>query len=559
MLKKLVVKDFAIIEDVTIEFNDKMTVLTGETGAGKSLIIDTISLILASRADQSMIRYGAKLAYIEGEFTGYNENVKEVLNRYGIKENGSITILREIYDTSKNVIKINGQNVTLTILKMISSLLADLHVQNDTYRLFNKESYISLIDPKDDEKFDKLLSSYIIELEKYNTNLKEYEHILKGQKETLDRLEFLQYEKDELEALSLEENVDIELEEKISKLSNYDKIFNALNETKRCLDGEISIIDNLYDASKYMEKISSYDNEYNEMSSKLIDTYYILDEINSNLAYHIRNFDYDEEELDMLVSRLNEINKAKDKYKKSVNELIKYLKKITLDINMVIDYDNVLNESKNKVIDSHKKLVNAAFKLSEYRKKIAKDISNGIIKECRDLDLENTQFEIEFINPDCSDPFNKSIYLPNGIDDVDFKVSFNKGEPPHSLSKVASGGEMSRMMLSFKSYFSKVNPIGLMVFDEIDTGVSGATAKKIAIKMSEIASRTQVLCITHLPQVAAIGNYHKHIYKVLENGRTKTHVKELTKEERIEEIAMMLSGDKMSLYALEHAKALLNE
>jgi DNA repair protein RecN (Recombination protein N) len=349
MLKKLVVKDFAIIEDVTIEFDDNMTVLTGETGAGKSLIIDTISLILAARADQSMIRYGSRFAYIEGEFIEYSDNVKELLDRYGIKENGTITIVREIYDTSKNIIKINGQNVTLTILKMISSLLADLHVQNDTYRLFNKESYLSLIDPKDDDKFNKLLASYIKELEKYNTSIKEYEHILKGQKETLDRLEFLQYEKDELTALELEENIDVELEEKISKLSNFDKIFNALNEAKRCLDGEISAIDSLYDASKYMEKIASYDNEYNDMSTKLLDSYYIIDEVNTNLAYHIRNLDYDEEELDMLVSRLNEINKAKDKYKKSVNELIQYLKKITLDINMVIDYDNVLNESKNKV------------------------------------------------------------------------------------------------------------------------------------------------------------------------------------------------------------------
>ena len=252
-----------------------------------------------------------------------------------------------------------------------------------------------------------------------------------------------------------------------------------------------------------MTLANQINNEYNDMAVKLLDSYYIIDEINSNLAYHIRNLDYDEEELDLLVSRLNEINKAKDKYKKSVHELIEYLNKITLDINMVIDYDNVLNESKNKVLNTYKKLVDSANKLSDYRKKLAKNISSGIVKECKDLDLENTQFEIEFINPSLDDPFNKSIFLPNGIDEVDFKVSFNKGEPPHSLSKVASGGEMSRMMLSFKSYFSRVNPIGLMVFDEIDTGVSGATAKKIAIKMKEIAERTQVLCITHLPQVAA--------------------------------------------------------
>ncbi|MBO5712128.1 MAG: AAA family ATPase, partial [Acholeplasmatales bacterium] len=224
MLKSLVVKNFAIIEDVAISFNDKMTVLTGETGAGKSLIIDTISLILAARADASMIRFGEKLAYIEGVFTGYGEEVTTLLDRYGIKHEGEITIIREIYDTSKNVIKVNGQNVTLTILKSISSLLADIHVQNDTYRLFNPESYLSLIDPIDDDKFNKLIADYLKALEKYNTVYKDYDHIVKGQKETLERLEFLQYEKGELDALNLEENIDIELEERIQKLSNYDKI-----------------------------------------------------------------------------------------------------------------------------------------------------------------------------------------------------------------------------------------------------------------------------------------------------------------------------------------------
>ncbi len=559
MLKSLVVKNFAIIEDVSICFNNNMTVLTGETGAGKSLIIDTISLILAARADASMIRYGEKLAYIEGVFTGYGQNVIELLERYGIKHDGSITIIREIYDTSKNVIKINGQNVTLTILKSISGLLADIHVQNDTYRLFNPESYLSLIDPIDDNKFNKLIADYLKALEKYNNAYKDYEHIVKGQKETLDRLEFLQFEKQELDALNLEENIDIELEEKIQKLSNFDKIFTSLNEAKEALDGQICAIDNIYDAAKSMQKISEYDKEYEEYADKLMDSYYILDEISSNLGRQIKNLDYDDEELDILQARLNEINKAKDKYKKNVAELIEYLKRITLDIEMVVDYDNVLNECKKNVVDLHSKLKEAALKLSAYRKQIADKMVKGITKECKDLDLENTVFEIEFKEMDLSDPFNKSIFTPIGIDEVDFKVSFNKGEPPHSLHKVASGGEMSRMMLSFKSYLSKSTSQGLMVFDEIDTGVSGATAKKIALKMHEIAQNVQVLCITHLPQVAAIGDYHKHIYKELSGGRTKTHVKDLSHDERVEEIALMLSGDKMSLYALEHAKALLTE
>ncbi|MBO5712358.1 MAG: hypothetical protein J6R47_05905, partial [Acholeplasmatales bacterium] len=289
--------------------------------------------------------------------------------------------------------------------------------------------------------------------------------------------------------------------------------FNSLNEAKEALDGQICAVDNIYDAAKSMQKISEYDSEYNDYAEKLMDSYYILDEISTNLGRQIKGLDYDEEELDMLQSRLNEINKAKDKYKKNVNELIEYLKRITLDIEMVVDYDNVLNECKSNVVSAHAKLVEAASKLSSYRKQIADKMVKGITKECKDLDLENTQFEIVFTNPDLSDPFNKSFFTPLGIDEVDFKVSFNKGEPPHSLNKVASGGEMSRMMLSFKSYISKSTPQGLMVFDEIDTGVSGATAKKIAIKMHEIAQNVQVLCITHLPQVAAIGDHHKHIYK----------------------------------------------
>ena len=559
MLESLVVRNFAIIEDVSINFKDKMTVLTGETGAGKSLIIDTISLILAARADASMIRYGEKLAYIEGVFTGYGTEVEELLEKYGINNDGKITIIREIYDNSKNVIKVNGQNVTLTILKTISSLLADIHVQNDTYRLFNPESYLSLIDPIDDEKFNKLVADYLKALEKYNSAYKDYEHIVKGQKETLERLEFLQYEKSELDSLNLEENIDVELEDRIQKLSNFDKIFNSLNEAKEALDGQICAVDNIYDAAKSMQKISSYDQEYNEYAEKLMDSYYILDEINTNLGRQIKSLDYDEEELDMLQSRLNEINKAKDKYKKNVNELIEYLKKITLDIEMVVDYDNVLNECKDNVVKAFEKTKEAALKLSSYRKQIADKMAKGITKECKDLDLENTIFEIVFTNPNLDDAFNKNIFTPLGIDEVDFKVSFNKGEPPHSLHKIASGGEMSRMMLSFKSYISKSTPQGLMVFDEIDTGVSGQTAKKIALKMHEIAQNVQVLCITHLPQVAAIGDYHKHIYKELSKGRTKTHVKDLSHDERIEEIALMLSGDKMSLYALEHAKALLSE
>lgn len=559
MLKRLTVKDFAIIEDVTVDFNDKMTVLTGETGAGKSLLIDTISLLLGSRADTDMIRYGKDKSVIEGIFIENKPEISNLLNEAGIPILAEITILREINLNGKNPIKINGVGVSLQVLKKISQALADIHIQNDTIRLFNPDAYLDFIDPSSDDKFNKLLNSYTKALVDYNKGMSQYEHVEKGQKSTLDRLEYLEYEYNELNSLNLVIDEDTLLEEKINKLKNFDKIFSGLKEAYNFLDGEGFNLDNIYDSYKELSKLSDFDEEYSKMSQRILDSYYSLDEIKNNLYKNINNLDYDEKELDEAIERLNSLDNIKQKYKKSLEELIEYKDKIKIDIDMVIDYDNILNEAKAKVEALFSVLKQKASQLTEYRKKIAINIEKNITKECQDLDLEDTVFKIEFNEVKLLNPFDKQAFLPNGVDTVSFNISFNKGEPVKPLHKIASGGEMSRIMLAFKSYYSKNGTQGLMVFDEIDTGVSGQTAKKIAIKMKEISSYTQVLCITHLPQVASIGDYHKHIYKILEDNRTKTQIKDLTKQERIEEIALMLSGDKLSLYALEHAESLLNE
>jgi len=556
MLEKLCVKNFAIIEDLNVSFDSSMIVLTGETGAGKSLIIDTISLILGARADADMIRYGCESARVECVFT-YDKSLDSLLEKYNIPKGEKINILREIFDNSKNVIKINNYSVSLTILKAIATRLADIHVQNDTYRLFNPESYLAILDPKADNKFNKLLNNYSIELYKYLEAIKEYEHVKDGQKTALERLEFLQYEKEELEALALEPNIDIELEEKIAKLSNYDKIFSSLTEAYNALENQYDPLDKLYDAAKMLEKISDFDSEYQDYSEKLMDSYYISTEIKDNISKQISLLDYDEDELNGYIERLNDIAKAKDKYKKSVNELIEYLKKITLDIEITTNYEEVLKECDLRCQNAFNSLASSSKLITDYRRKLADKLSAGIIKECRDLDLENTRFNIEFNNVDYSNYLNKSIFNETGVDEVSFMISFNKGEPLRSLHKFASGGEMSRMMLAFKSYMSKATNVSLMIFDEIDTGVSGSTAKKIANKMYEISKNVQVLCITHLPQVAAIGDFHKYIYKTEINDRTTTHIDDLDQTRRVEEIAMMLSGDKLSVYALEHAKELL--
>ena len=558
MLKTLSVKNFAIIEDIRVDFSKGMTVLTGETGAGKSLIIDTISLLLGSRADSDMIRYNETHAEITGIFTN-NPIVLDLFNKYNIPVLEEITLHREIWNSSKNVIKINNVSVNLNTLKQISALLADIHVQNDTYKLFNPDNYLSLIDPHDNTKFDKLMNDYSKNLFIYKEKLLKYKKILEGQKNTLERLEFLEYEKKELESLNLYENIDIELEEKIAKLSNYDKIYSNLNQALDYLDGDFSAIDALYNAANSLEVIGEYDNEYSTNSSTLKDFYYQIIDIKNSISSQLKNFDYDEQELDSLIENLNEINKVKDKYKKSVSQLIKELEEITLQIEMATNYDDVLKESYNDLLNQYNSLVASSNKLSEFRQKQAQIIEKTIINECKDLDLGNTQFEIIFKDINLNDVFNSQVFNDNGIDIVEFMISFNKGEPLRPLHKVASGGEMSRIMLAFKSYLSNNYKDSLMVFDEIDTGVSGTTAKKIAEKMYQISKNTQILCITHLPQVAAIGDYHKHIYKISANNRTETKINDLDYDKRVEEIALMLSGDKLSLYALEHAKSLIKE
>ncbi|MDE5546611.1 MAG: hypothetical protein K2I88_04020, partial [Anaeroplasmataceae bacterium] len=327
----------------------------------------------------------------------------------------------------------------------------------------------------------------------------------------------------------------------------------------RLLEYTYFSIDSIFEAANHLNKISDLYASYQEAYEKALDCYYILDEIKGNLSGQIGSLDFDQEELNAKIEQLNTIEKAKSKYKKNVEELIEYLNQITLQIDMVNNYEDVLNQSKEEVITTHKILVDKALKLSEYRKKIASQLEAGILKECHDLDLEDTRFEIVFNEVSLTDPFQAGVFMENGIDSIDFMISFNRGEPLKSLHKVASGGEMSRIMLAFKSFFARTSNLSLMVFDEIDTGVSGSTAKKIALKMQAISKYNQVLCITHLPQVAAIGDSHIHIYKEIIQDRTTTHYKYLTFDERVEEVALMLSGDKLSLYALEAAKAMLNK
>ena len=558
MLQMVRVKNFAIIEDIEVNFNKNMTVLTGQTGAGKSLIIDAISLILGARADLDMIRYGETESTITAVFNELSLDAIECINNLGYNFNSEITITRVISNTGKNVIKVNNQNVTLNQLKQIGLYLGDIHVQHDTYRLINKDNYLSFLDDFKDKTFLNHYNNYQVKRIKYLDALKKYNDCLKKSKDLSNKLEFLQFQKEELEALSLEEDIDLKLEAEIEKLSNFDKIFTNLNEAYQNISDDVFNLDSLYEAAMNLGKIKEFDPEYTSNHEALLDAYYQIEEIKSYLYKAKDALDFDPDYLDDLNSRLYEINKVKEKYKMSVNELIKYLADITLELSLTTNFDEAIKELKNDIIIKHQDLVKISNTLRSYREKNARRCEKAIVKECVDLDLAHTKFEIVFNEVDLTDPFNSSIFLENGIDVVDFYISFNIGEPVKPLNKVASGGELSRIMLAFKAIYLEKNPLSFMVFDEIDSGVSGVTARKIAMKMHEISKRTQVLAITHLAQVAAIADTQLYIAKEEESKRTKTVVKQLSYDERITEIAIMLSGMELSSGILQTAKALLD-
>ena len=558
MLSEIKVKNFAIIEDIEVKFSPNMTVLTGQTGAGKSLIIDAISLLLGARADLDMIRYGEAESTITAIFNNLSELTLEMINNLGYDFKDEIIITRVISNSGKNTIKVNNQTITLNQLKQIGLYLGDIHVQHDTYRLINKDNYLSFLDNYKDKTFLNHYNTYQVKRLKYLEAIKKYNECLKKSKDLSNKQEFLEFQKGELENLALEEDIDTKLESEIEKLSNFDKIFTNLNEAYQYLSDEGFNLDSLYEAASNLGKIKEYDSDYASYNETLLDSYYQIEEVRSALYKAKDALDFDPDYLDELQSRLYEINKIKEKYKMSVKELIKYLEDITLELSLITNFDEAILELKNDIIKNHQDLVKCANNLRSYRQKQAKACELALVKECKELDLEHTKFEIIFNEVDLTDPFNNSIFLDNGIDIVDFYISFNVGEPVKPLNKVASGGELSRIMLAFKTIYLEKNPLSFMVFDEIDSGVSGITARKIAMKMHEVAKETQVLAITHLPQVAAIADRQLYILKEEENNRTKTLVKELSYDERITEIAIMLSGLELSEGILQTAKMMLD-
>ena len=556
MLASLTVSNFAIIDNISIEFEDKLSVLTGETGAGKSLIIDAIGLLLGERASSSMVRQDADKAIIEGVFCNYNPKINEILEEIGIdNSDDTLIVKREINKNGKSISRINGFVVTLNQLESIAGLLADIHTQLDTKKLFDVRNYVEFVD---NEVSKRILNEYLKWREEYLNAYRAYKKILNEFENSQDNLDFYKYRLNELKNLQLDIKEVDNLEQELYVLNNYENIYNNICSIKEIFKSN-NIVNGLYDLKNLISKLTIVDSKYLVIKDNLENMYYELDDLETTINNDIRSLEFDEERLNFISNRLSILKDVQRKYKKNIEELIEYQKELQSFVDNFEQSDFIIEEAKKKVITTFEVLVKKAQELSIVRRANAKLLKENIMNTLYDLCLDKVQMEIVFNDVDYSNFENSTIFKDNGVDEVDFLVSFNPGEPLKPLSKVASGGEMSRVMLAFKTHILENVGLSTVIFDEIDTGISGEVANAVAVKLKAISKKTQVLSITHLPIVASAADQHLFVKKKVINERTVTSITKLSKEERISEIATMISSQKDEITSLLLAESMINK
>ena len=553
MLIKLKVQNFAIIEDIELDFKSGLTVLTGETGAGKSLIIDCIGLLLGERAASEMIRQGEEKAIVSGVFDNDTPLIRALLEKLNIPFDGTLDIKRTI-SNQRNIIKINDETVSLGDLKTIASLLADIHLQFDSVKLFAPENYLSMVDGFSERLVGEYLEKYrssLVLLKKQNAR---YNDLIKRIEEFNKHQEEYAYAYQEINALQLSEGDEQAIEARIAILSNYDKIYALSMENKELADG--SSLEDIYRIKDNIDDLQKYDAEYQDINKRLNDAYYELEDIYSELKRKADNLDYDPAELDSLIEKSHAINSLKKKYNKSFDELIAYAEELRELLKNKEDHQVLLNEEKEKLTILYNSTYEKALDVHKVRDNIAIKIAKEIEKSLGELGL-SCRFDVKVNAKEKDNELAMDLFNEDGIDTVDFNIETNIGEGMKPLAKVVSGGELSRVMLAIKMLYVKSHKIGTIIFDEIDTGISGEIASKVAKKIKELSYSHQVITITHLPQVASLSDHHIRISKNIVGKRTFASAKELTLEEKIYEIASLISAGKVTDKQLEYAKELV--
>ena len=552
MLQEISIKNFAIIEEIHLSFESGMTILTGETGAGKSIIIDAMGLLLGGRSSSDFVRTGKDKAEIEGLFfAGKNVELDEKLENLGLERSTELILRRDIFANGRSVCRVNGQMVNLTTLREIGELLVDIHGQHDNQELMNAKHHLRLLDEFGDENFELIKAEYQIKFEHYKKIRQALETRQKNEQEFAQRIEILQFQVEEIEAAEIDLKEDEQLQMRRDKLNNAKNIADALNTAYLALDdeeGDFSSLSGIRTAMAELENVAEFDQDYQDLSDKTMDAYYLLEEVSTKLSTAIEGIEFNPTELLQIEERILTLNTLRKKYGPELSDVLKTLDKIQLELSDLMGGTENSERLEEALKEAQAELLIASEHLNTARHAIAKELETDIKKELADLYMEKADFSVQF---------ESGKFSSKGNEQVEFYIQTNPGEGFKPLAKTASGGELSRLMLAIKSSFSRRENKTSIVFDEVDTGVSGRVAQAIAQKIYKIAQAGQVLAISHLPQVVAIADTQFYIEKASTDDVTTSTVRKLKLEERVEEVAKMLAGDDITVEALAQAKRLL--
>ena len=551
MLQYLHVKNLALIDEIEVEFGRGLNILTGETGAGKSIILGSVNLALGGRYTKDILRQGTRYGLVELTFSVESERQIRRLKELDVyPEDGFVTLQRRLME-GRSVSKINGETVQMATLKAVSAILIDIHGQHEHQSLLYKKNHLAIVDAFAGEETKKQKEKVAETWQQYKGKIRELSEAGTNGSERAKELAFLKFEVDEIVRAELKEHEDEELESCYRRMCNGKKIAQSVAECYQYTgeDGE-SASEKLGRALRTLSEAVDADEQLSQLYTQLADVDNLLNDFNHELAEYQKNCEFSDEEFYETEKRLNEINHLKTKYGNSYEEIMAYCKKQEERIGILENYDTYMQELEKSCEQLSQKYLELAGKLSALRQKKAKMLEKKIQKGLEDLNFEQVQFEIHFAE--------KKEYAKDGIDDVEFRISLNQGQPVKPLTEVASGGELSRIMLAIKAVMADKDEIETLIFDEIDVGISGRTAQKVSEKMALIGKEHQVICITHLAQIAAMADRHFLIEKKTEDAVTRTQIYPLNEENSVEELARSLGGARITDTVMQSAREMKN-
>lgn len=556
MLLELNIENFAIIDKIRINFTKGLNILTGETGAGKSIIIDAVSLVLGSRADKEYVKAGCEKTTIEALFfIEHIKDIDEILEEYGIqKESDNILLItREIFNTGRSTSRVNGRTVTLSMLNIITSKLIDIHGQHDHQSLLKNDRHSEFIDSLGNEKIIIIKEKVKKEFESLQTLKNKLKNLVHDEMEKERKIDLLKFQLEEIIEARLIEGEEESLISEYNVLSNAEGIIKALSDAVISLDsdyyGNKSILDELNNIYAVFSKISKHNNSIISFSNIIESVIYQLQDLTREMRNYKETIEYNPEKLQFLDERLDLINKLKRKYGKTIKDILKYGDEVSKELNILLNCEEEIKEIRERIHNRESNLSVLCQELTSERTCIAKKFEDEITEELSEVNMSKVKFKVKIEKLEH--------FTDNGIDKIEFLISTNPSEPLKSLSKIVSGGEMSRIMLAIKSILAEVDKISTLIFDEIDTGISGRTAQIVGEKISKISTTHQVICITHLPQIAALADSHYLIDKKIIGNKAITKIVKLNYDERIEELSRLLGGVNLTEITKQHAREMI--